>query len=851
MAEMLLRTPRGDRSRYTSFRELDVQVPTRRLESSANRLPGDDPAPWRSFSERSAHPRESEDPQPDHLLMSEQLAGYRPDEADGFYETVRLEARHLADNGEGSTGETGENVDADVHVYEFFWSDISRIGPGILSLFGAFYQLVIHLPYLGRSTIEFARARDNATRTPIWKTLSVAHTWAMRSLTLFVPTLNMVMLALGLALLVRHVPAKYESPVAIEVVAAAALVLAAAAMYWSGVRWRGIFIALPFAAGAAIINWLPSVAEPRVWLLYEAWVVTALALVPVLVVFQKNRPGALPVGLGLLATTLVLLVAYTPGAHGSLTTIVLPVLEWQYLGLSIAWAVFGAALFVVMVTGAVLAFTAFTDRKATNVAARSMLNRAMYTSRFALALPAVAFSVATLLVWGMLVTAESKTAFDKEGAYTPVFRYPALIAHVRYDEQQNKFAPGDTTTGCAITGDPGREAVRCAPAYFIRTFAGALDTQYGVAGSAVTLLAVLIVVVVLFPVIWTELKSPLTPPPERADRFARRSVRMGNWLNFAFGAARISGELLGVSCVIAFIGLLTVFPMPTGALSQLVSALQPAATARSGIGFSSYGGLLLGGASTLSILAVIRVLSSASTGLRPALGIAADVDNYLRELPRDRTPRARMAERYASLLRYVCGWRADAADAQSGYDAVVIVAHSQGTVITADLLRYFAVEAKRSPVWEPKLMRLRGTGETKALPVFMFTMGSPLRQLYAQRFPHLYGWVCAGTGNSTGPVGSELLGVENRWVNVYRSADYVGRQLWGASPTGEGQYIPRQDPVPAERDACIGPGAHTHYWDASADWVAVRLGSMIDEIIAGVRTGRRQAGDARPVIYSR
>ena len=853
MAEMLLRTPRREQSRYTSFREMDVQVPTRRLESSAKRSAEDDPAPWRSLSERSAHPRDSADPQADHLLMSEQLAGYRPDEADGFYETVRLEARHLADGRTGSTGETGENVDADVHVYEFYWSDISRIGPGLLSLFGAFYQLVIHLPYIGRSTIEFARAREKEKRPAIWKTLSVAHTWAMRSLTLFVPTLNMVMLALGLALLVRHVPATYESRVAVGVVAAAALVLAAAAMYWSSVPWRGISIVLPLLAGGAIIEWLPRVAEPRVWLLYEAWVVTALALVGVLVVFQKNRPGALPLGLALLATTLVLLGVYTPGAGGSLTAIVLPVLEWEYFGLSIAWAVFGGALLVLMATGAVLTIAAFADNEATDSAARSMLNRAVYTSRFALALPAVAFSVATLLVWGMLVTAESKTAFDKEGAYTPVFRYPALIAHVRYDEQRSKFAPGDTTQGCAITGDAGRETVRCAPAYFIRTFAGALDTPWGVAGSAVTLLAVLIVVIVLFPVIWTELKSPQTPPPGRPDRFAGRSIRLGYWLDFAFGAARISGELLGFSCLIAFVGLLTVFPTPAGALSQLVSTLQPAATAQSGIGFSSYGGLLLGGASTLSILAVIRVLSSASSGLRPALGIATDVDNYLRELPRDRTPRARMAERYASLLRYVCEWRGDAADPQSGYDAVVIVAHSQGTVITADLLRYFEVEAKNSPSWEPKLRRLRGSGRVKPLPVFLFTMGSPLRQLYAQRFPHLYGWVCAKTGHATGPDGAELLGVENRrWMNVYRSADYVGRRLWEGPKKSKDEYTPSENPTPAEDgDACIGPGAHTHYWDTSADWVAVRLGALIDEIIAGVRSGPQRTKETKPATYSR
>ena len=847
MADMLLRTPRGEQSRYTSFREVDVQLPTRRVDASSSRSHTDNPAPWLSLSERSAHPRVSKGAAPDHLLMSEQLAGYRPDEADGLYDTVRLEGRHLA-KPSGSGSEPGENVDADVHVYEFFWSDLSRIGPGLLSLFGAFYQLVIHLPYIGRSTIEFARAAEKGKRKAIWQTMSGAHTSAMRALTLFVPTLNMVMLALGLALLVRHVPVAYEANVAIGFLVAVAVVLAGAAMYWARRRWRGIFILLPILVGAAVVKWLPSVAEPRSWLLFEAWTVTALALVSVLVVFQKNRPGALPVGLALLVATLILLAGYTPGAHGSLTTIALPVLEWQYAALSLAWLVFGAGLLVVIVGGGVLTVMAFADRRNTDKLARSKLNRAVYTARFALALPAVAFSAATLLVWGLLITAESKTAFDHEGAYTPVFRYPALIAHVRHDEQ-TKFAPGDTTKGCAITGAPGHEAVRCAPAYFIRTFAGAMDTRFGVASTATTLVALLIAMMVLAPVIWTELKSPRTPPTAHRDRFAARSIRLGRWLDFGFGSARISGELLGLACLIAFVGFLMVFPLPMGALAGLAAPFQLAATAQDGIGFSSYGAWLLGGASTLSILAVIRLLSSASTGLRPALGIAADVDNYLRELPRDRTPRARMAERYTSLLRYLCEWRGEAADPQSGYDAIVIVAHSQGTVITADLLRFLERESTKNEAWEPRLARLRGEPGVKALPVFFFTMGSPLRQLYAQRFPHLYGWVCEPTVNPVGPDGSTLLGVDNRWMNAYRSGDYVGRQLWEMR---NDPYVPSQPPSPAQLgDACIGPGAHTHYWDESADWVAERLESRIDAIIAELRKGPQMASEMKDALVAK
>src|SRR5205814_4998664 len=85
-------------------------------------------------------------------------------------------------------------------------------------------------------------------------------------------------------------------------------------------------------------------------------------------------------------------------------------------------------------------------------------------------------------------------------------------------------------------------------------------------------------------------------------------------------------------------------------------------------------------------------------GFRSVIDAATDVDNHLREHPRGRTPRARIGARYASLMRHICQWR-DPHDLH-GYDALVIVAHSQGAVITADLLRYLKREK------DPTLRRL-------------------------------------------------------------------------------------------------------------------------------------------------
>lgn len=192
-------------------------------------------------------------------------------------------------------------------------------------------------------------------------------------------------------------------------------------------------------------------------------------------------------------------------------------------------------------------------------------------------------------------------------------------------------------------------------------------------------------------------------------------------------------------------------------------------------------------------------------------------------------------------------------DPKQSYDALVIFAHSQGTVITADLLRFVHAEAQNPPA-DPKhrdpLLSLMGSK-----PVYLMTMGCPLRQLYALRFPYLYGYVRDDTGRGSNgqikpdetPHGSELNVRE--WINAYRSGDYVGRYLWGRDdktreawvpvgpitgvwnpPEGQPQHT-WHDGGPATAatrvEFCIGPGAHTHYWDSTAEPIAETLDALI------------------------
>jgi hypothetical protein len=177
--------------------------------------------------------------------------------------------------------------------------------------------------------------------------------------------------------------------------------------------------------------------------------------------------------------------------------------------------------------------------------------------------------------------------------------------------------------------------------------------------------------------------------------------------------------------------------------------------------------------------------------------------------------------------------------------------------VTTDLLRYLERSAVDSP--DPGLAPYgfrRGSdlsAELK-LPIYVFSMGCPLRQLLNRFFPHLYWWISDVPDNSLAflgdPAPSPIPAIithslpridemnVTRWCNAYRSGDYVGRSLW------VGQWLVRnanddpsqppdlsQDKIPRKyskyEEMCIGLGAHTHYWDRSAPDVAELLDQLI------------------------
>jgi hypothetical protein len=199
--------------------------------------------------------------------------------------------------------------------------------------------------------------------------------------------------------------------------------------------------------------------------------------------------------------------------------------------------------------------------------------------------------------------------------------------------------------------------------------------------------------------------------------------------------------------------------------------------------------------------------------LRVGIDAVLDIDNYFGDPPDRQPPRARIYSRFAALLRHL---------GEHGYARIVIVAHSQGTVISADLLRHLHAQRRLAAM----------VGDA---PIALVTVGSPLRQVYAERFPLLYRWMGSGAAAfpTASPGAADIGAVE--WVNAFRSGDYVGRFMW--TPPGEAYRIALVGPggrVEADRAGdrtqfCLGAGAHTHYFSHDA----VALAVEIDRLIAG------------------
>lgn len=799
--------PRPESSRYYPFREERLRINVNPVvmreaaEITATTRRRTTRGPFNSWVESCLKAGKVEtysgESQPDlHTeFMKGQLMCYGGDDPKDTYETVRLE---------GDRAPLNDAPQQSVHIYELYWADLSRLKAGIFSIFTELYQLLFHLSSLGSHTVNAAVLHHMESRR--WRCLRSLQSWSSVALTVPVPILNIFMLAIagvvvGLGLLARADRNSQGFGVHfVAVVCGVAVAVLTGIPLWksmSGRAPRFIVWILPLLLGiatACLFGWgINSAVSTRVVgaeALILAIVAAGIAWA-ILAQYNQRRPGLGNWTLGLalaIAATTAIYWKLTPPAAGSFFQAVNPALlrlfETSYGALCVAWAVLFGLVILTWIAGLLA--------PCVKPLGRDTDSRSRWTGCLLLSLPTLIFSAITIIGWVLLVRFAQNLL--------PPDSYHPFLPFVQ------------ATCAAELANSLLRWPELILPLVLFAVGMAALPALWSMA-----------------PVVWAEVVPPA--PAKALD--PKVSNRMGSWLTLAYrGGLLLSGVLLFI---------VSTFVLPGIVLADMVGSPHlPGHT------FIARLGVLSGAIFTWLFLAR-GSLKKLALGFRPALDIFLDVDNWLREHPLSRNPKARICGRYASLLRYISNWKSDAFP--NGYEKIVIVAHSQGTVISADLLRFLnrpsGYGTKTFRELDPQLDRLGH------LPISLFTMGCPLRQLYGLRFPYLYEWA---VHRADGPMGTwqpddlvskpprgpdpEQLGV-GLWVNAFRSGDYVGRYLWRSDvcgyqwqPGGEqaaigtpAQFVSTDGKIRLE--FCIGAGAHTHYWDSTAPMISEEIDLLI------------------------
>ncbi|HEY9672125.1 MAG TPA: hypothetical protein V6D11_11815 [Waterburya sp.] len=749
-----------------------------------------------------------------HEFMWQQLHEYQGGGVGSTYETIRLEGSRL---GQGSEPQP------DVHIYEMYWADLSRLGTGFVRILGEFYQLLFHLSSLGVHAVNSARIEY---KNVWWNWYSETQTGASRVLSRLIPILNLYLLLIAPITLPGNSPPQYLPIIAWLSLAIISAALIGLCLFWLKASF-GLWRVLPILSALGVIGLGYFLILPLGYyrfLAFEWCAVSGVIMWCLMLQFARRQPHADQVALWIgvfLAGIVTKLLLSAEDSYQGITDVAFKVVEVIYIGLLACWVAFFALQLIAGLLGGVAVWQSTAKQSHLKTkednGCRERAKRAAWMARLTLAVPSALFIVVTLTLLGALDRVGSRL-LPTENFYTPRFEF------LFTDRSQFPFSGPEFVHQLIVSA--------ASPAFFV------------VLGCI--LLTVLIALWSLFPSAWAEFS-----PPKSDDR---SSAQYGEWLTNGYKLMNWWGNcfVLGMAIGFPVVYLCCVLNPQLADYAWVDEVLGILAT------------FLV--ASTTSLLALRGRLDHLSFGFRSILDTLLDVDNYLRIHPEDDNPSARIYSRYVSLLRYLCRWQdPQDDDGARGYDAIVIVAHSQGSVITADLLRFLQRETERET--DSALGRLVNGN----LPIYLFTMGCPLRQLYGLGFPHLYNWArhydttpwtrqphnpqCISEKQKPDP--TALLGV-NRWVNTFRSGDYVGRYLWRsdccdyqwsrpAEPDkddntwtsdrdrpvhiSEDEYLTR-------REFCLGAGAHTHYWDGTSDEVAAEIDILIREAYRETRKKR-------------
>ena len=712
----------------------------------------------------------------DHRFTEAQLSNYEGEGPGATYDTIRLST--VRNNGAGSPAGS-----ANVDVFEMYWADLSRVGGTATRILGELYQVLLHVGSIGKhaASASVGTHAGLAGRAFRWTT-------AAASLVLASPIaiFNAFFLVSAVLVLASIIPTSAHLGLSVGIAAAFALVVVVSELlrssahrpYRIGLAILGVIAAAGAAGYAMFLGRFPIATR---MLGAEVLILAAGGVGLMLNAYRRRRPKSewvsIPGGLLVLWVGVVAIANASSSGDPRFPALVVPgmrIAEALFIVLHFAWI-----LFLVLFWASLAAGAGFW-RGIADPARREAAKRAVWTARITLVIPAAAFLLITIALWsGLSLSFEGR--FTEPYRVSPITEWFGLLPNV--------------TSGST---------------FIEQVLVSSLGPSF-VPAAALMTIGALLAFVALAPIFWAEIFPPATNA---------MCAQFGAWLTSGFSVLKGSGRLM----VAAFV----VWPV----LAAIEQRLPPAMLGSFGeLSAQLVGWLGLAVAVPAAGLIAFRgSLDKLAGGFRGPVDVLLDVDGYLREHPRTAAPRARVFARYYSLLQHI-------ARADQPYSKVVVIAHSQGTVITADLFRY---------------LKYRNLWPLEDTAVTLFTMGSPLRQLYARRFPELYEWVWHDAGpidkyqtpdipDDCKPVPSEL-GV-TRWVNAYRSGDYVGRWLWRPdvcsyqfnAPADRAPWTAITSPLPGHshdkaqtrRELCVGAGGHTHYWDGTAPEVALEMDLLI------------------------
>lgn len=705
------------------------------------------------------------------------------------YATTRLDLQRVQHAADGSVERT-----QDVHVYEMYWADLSRLSGSLPRILTETFTMVFRLSQLARDTVRGAAEQFQAGAEPSvrWQWLSRLQTlldWgfakALALLTLQLLMTALVIVPMGLAAQAEgFAPAAHKA-----VMAALPLAMLLGCLYRFRKTFLSVTAALVVIAGVGLVAW----RAPAAWVVGLVWLALLSAAYDLVMrVCETRFPFTRPVGWGLWAAVLAgmvlsaALAAHAPPAGLHLWVFAaLRALELVLLATIAWWFLAGLVLTAWLMLGQASAWRSGFEGRAS-----------IATGRLGLIAPMGMFVILTMAAWALLTTLLDLSVANMQ--YLPLI-----------------FGTGEVMPAQRF-----------------------LEQRYVNSTETFSVVALLMLGLLLY-LLLTFLPSILAE-----TRLAKENPwRLGRWLTRGY---RYLDPVVSVIVTFAVLAALLAGALLVGGRIKpgLLSAINEQVPWIPELSQQILKPLIFSAASAMVTVSLLGgLLSRYLPGLRAPLDIALDVDNHFREFPRQGIPRARIFARYFALLRHL---------SRQGYDRIVIVSHSQGTVISTELLRYLKFRAERAAGHAPTAAigdPLATVWHDISGTLQLLTAGSPLRQLYAARFPSLYRWVLQEQYGRMGPSAAGV-GVQ-RWINAYTTGDYVGRWLW-SRPAREPSDVsdalvdqvvsqddvylppptsPTQDPVPQgwrEWDVCLGAGAHTHYFEPDQ----LDMARLVDRLIA-------------------